>query len=95
MSTDLSHEPDASRYVLRVGDVIGALVDYTVNGDAISFTHTFTQPSMRGKGYAADVVAFAVDDVEQNSTRHIVPMCWYVAQWFDRHPERATLLEKR
>jgi predicted GNAT family acetyltransferase len=91
----LSHEPDASRYVLRIDDELVAVVDYVINGDSISFNHTFTNPAKRGNGYAGEIVSFAVDDVEKNSARHIVPMCWYVGEWFDKHPERAGLLAAR
>ncbi|TQL47102.1 hypothetical protein FB562_0149 [Homoserinimonas aerilata] len=88
-----THEPDAQRYVLRVGSEIVSVVDYRVNGDRVSMTRTFTNPAHRGKGYAAQIVAFAVDDVEA-AGRAVVPMCWYVAHWFDEHPERVALLAK-
>jgi hypothetical protein len=95
MSREFSHEEDASRYVLRIDGELIAVVDYVINGDSISFNHTFTNPSKRGNGYAGEIVRFAVDDVEENSGRHIVPMCWYVGKWFDEHPERAALLSSR
>jgi predicted GNAT family acetyltransferase len=95
MATTFTHETDANRYVMRIDDELIAVVDYVVNGSSISFNHTFTNPSKRGKGYAGEIVTFAVDDVEKTSDRHIVPMCWYVGKWFDEHPERANLLSKR
>ncbi len=91
---ELSHEPDAERYTLRIGGQVAAVADYRVNGDAISFHHTFTQPNLRGRGLAAEVVEYAMNDVESNSTRRVVPMCWYVADWFEEHPERAGLLTR-
>jgi predicted GNAT family acetyltransferase len=94
MAAQLTHEADASRYTLTIDGQIAALADYRINGNSISFNHTFTQPHLRGKGYAADVVEFAMNDVEANSTRRVVPMCWYVADWFDAHPERAGLLSR-
>jgi len=90
----LAHEPDAKRYTLTIDGHLAALADYAVNGNSISFHHTFTQPHLRGNGYAGEVVEFAVDDVEANTTYRIVPMCWYVGQWFDEHPERAGLLTR-
>jgi predicted GNAT family acetyltransferase len=39
-------------------------------------------------------VEFAVDDVAATTGYRIVPMCWYVGEWFDRHPERADLLTR-
>ena len=94
MSSSLTHEPDANRYVLRHGDDLVAVLDYVKRGGAISFTHTFTSPRLRGNGHAAEVVTFAVDDVEQNTDLRILPMCWYVAEWFDQHPDRAHLLDR-
>ena len=94
MASVLAHEPDARRYTLLIDGQLVALADYTINGSSISFHHTYTQPNLRGKGYAAEVVEFAVNDVEATSTRRIVPMCWYVGQWFDEHPERQGLLTR-
>ena len=76
-----------------VGDPI-AVVDYTVDGDAVLFIRTYTAPSHRGKGYADTIVGFAVDDVEQNSRLRVIPACWYVGDWFEKHPERAGLLTR-
>jgi len=90
----LTHETDAQRYVLRIDDTVVAVADYNINGNQISFHHTFTNPRFRNKGYAAEVVKFAVDDVETNSTYRVVPMCWYVAEWFEQHPERESLLTR-
>ena len=94
MATSLTHEADAARYVLRVDGELVALADYVINGHSISFNHTYTQPSKRGNGYATAVVDFAMDDVERNSDRRVLPMCWLVGQWFDKHPERAPLLSR-
>lgn len=94
MEKVLAHEPDAQRYTLTIDGTIAALADYRINGRSISFTHTFTQAHMRGKGYAGEVVDFAMDDVEANSDRKVLPMCWYVADWFEAHPERASLLTR-
>jgi predicted GNAT family acetyltransferase len=91
---EFSHEADAQRYTLRLDGQIAAVADYRVNGNAISFHHTFTQPNLRGRGLAGEVVEFAVNDVEKTSTRRVVPMCWYVADWFEQHPERAELLTR-
>lgn len=90
----LTHEPDAQRYVLRIDGAIVAVADYRINGNQISFNHTFTNPAFRNRGYAAEVVEFALDDVEQNTTYRVVPMCWYVADWFEAHAERSDLLTR-
>jgi predicted GNAT family acetyltransferase len=94
MSKTFEHETEASRYVLKIDDELAAVADYRINGDAISFNHTFTNPKLRGKGYAGEIVEFAMNDVEKTSDRHVIPMCWYVGKWFDEHPERAELLTR-
>lgn len=92
MGTELSHEPDAQRYVLRVNGAIASVLEYAENSGGISFHHTVTVPTQRNRGYAAELVAFAVEDVESREAGPIRPSCWFVAEWFDRHPEKAALL---
>jgi predicted GNAT family acetyltransferase len=94
MAREFLHDTDRHRYVLRVDDALVSAVDYVVNDNTISFTHTFTDPKLRGNGYAGEIVAFAIDDVENTTPYRVVPMCWYVGQWFERHPERAALLDR-
>ena len=94
MSTQFVHEPDSNRYVMTVNDALVAVADYRSNGGSISFNHTFTQPAHRGKGYAAAHVKFAMDVVEVNSSKRVLPMCWYVADWFEANPARGKLLSR-
>ncbi|MGV8896413.1 MAG: GNAT family N-acetyltransferase [Rhodoglobus sp.] len=94
MSKIFTHEPDASRYTLTIEGQLVALADYRINGNSISFNHTFTQPNHRGRGLAGELVEFAINDVEAMSGRRIVPMCWYVADWFDARPARGGLLTR-
>ena len=94
MDKKLAHEKDDNRYTLRIDGDMASAVDYKISGNSISFTHTFTDPHRRGQGLAGEIVAFAVDDVEANTSYRILPMCWYVGQWFDGHPDRAELLTR-
>ncbi|UOE44846.1 GNAT family N-acetyltransferase [Agromyces larvae] len=95
MEKQFAHEPDAHRYVLLVDGRIASVLDYRVLGESVSFHRTFTNPPYRGAGLAGELVAFAVDDVERTTKLRIVPSCWYVGEWFDRHPDRARLLDPR
>nr|WP_100346157.1 GNAT family N-acetyltransferase [Compostimonas suwonensis] len=79
---------------MRIGGQLVGVLDYTINAGAISFLRSFTNPPFRGHGYAGELVAFAVDDVETTTDYRIVPMCWYVGDWFEAHPERAALLTR-
>ena len=88
MAVELAHEPDAHRYTLRRDGAVVSVLEYRDQGASVVFHHTVTVPNQRGHGYAAQLVDFAVADVER-SGRQITPTCWYVAEWFDEHPERA------
>ncbi|MGH1527037.1 GNAT family N-acetyltransferase [Leifsonia sp. L25] len=95
MATEFSDQADANRYAMHVDGELVAVLDYSILGDSISLTRAFTVPEFRGKGYAGQLVEYAVDDIEKSSSRRIVPMCWYVGDWFESHPERAELLKSR
>ena len=91
---EFHHEQDAHRYTMRNGrDLVGTL-DYTINQNSIALVRSFTTPPYRGHGYAAELVQFAVDDIDRNTTLSIVPVCWYVSDWFGNHPERSGLLDR-
>ncbi|MDY0827869.1 GNAT family N-acetyltransferase [Microbacterium sp. BG28] len=88
-------QTDASRYALYLGDDLVSVLDYRDDGRSVSMTRAFTVPSFRGHGYAGEIVERAVSLLEQSGDRQIVPMCWYVADWFAAHPERAGILQQR
>lgn len=92
MATELQHEPDAHRYTMLVDGELVSVAEYLDHGHGIVFHHTVTVPKHRGKGYAAELIEFAMNDVEARGAGPVRATCWYVAEWFDRHPERADLL---
>ncbi|GHD44058.1 hypothetical protein GCM10008097_11600 [Mycetocola manganoxydans] len=94
MAPDFAHEPDARRYTLRIGDELVCVADYSERPGQIYFTHTYTSPARRGHGHAASLIEFAVNDVASRTTDRIVPVCSFVVDWFDSHPERADLLRR-
>jgi len=90
----LTDEKDASRYTLTDDGVLVSVLDYRDDGRTIALTRAFTIPTFRGNGYAAEVVAGAVADIEARGDRQVDAVCWYVADWFDMHPEHAGLLRR-
>ena len=92
MAHEFRDETDRDRYAMYVDGELVSVLDYRAADDAVSFPHTYTVPSHRGHGYAAALVEHAVAEVETTTTKRIVPMCWFVGEWFDAHPEKAHLL---
>ena len=87
---DFEHDTRDNRYRLtRAGETM-SLADYRPldDGTTLEFHHTLTMPEHRGHGHAAELVRRALDDVKA-SGRRVVPTCWFVRGFIDRHPEYA------
>lgn len=94
MAHTFTNESDANRYAMHDGDTLVGVLDYAKNAHEIALVRAFTQPPFRGRGLAAELMEFAVNDIEATSSLRIVPTCWYAAEWFERNPERAALLTR-
>ena len=92
--TDLefARERDAMRFTLRRGDELLSVLDYRDDGRTIALTRAYTVPTHRGHGYASVLVERAVTDLETEGDRAVLPVCWYVSDWFRDHPERRAIL---
>jgi predicted GNAT family acetyltransferase len=88
---EFEHDASRHRYLGRLDGEVVCSLDYADSGEVVSMTRTFTNPPFRGRGYAAEITAHAVAEAAA-AGRRVRPMCWYVAQWFDDHPEQAALL---
>jgi predicted GNAT family acetyltransferase len=95
MATEYLHDAAAHRYTMLVSGEPVSVLEYRDHGSSVVFHHTVTVPTHRGRGFAAKLVEHAVDDVEASGRGPITPTCWFVAEWFDRHPERAALIAAR
>ena len=90
-----SHEPDVSRYTLHRGDDLVSVLDYRDDGRTVAMTRAYTVPSFRGEGYAGELVDRAVAELERRGDREVIPVCWYVADWFSAHPGRSGILHAK
>lgn len=90
-----ANETDASRYTLHRGDDLVSVLDYRDDGRSVAMTRAYTIPTFRGHGYAGELVDRAVAELETRGDREVVPVCWYVADWFAAHPEHAGILQRR
>ena len=85
---------EAFRYEAVEGDALVSQIDYTVDGDVISFTHTGTPAQYRGRGLAGQLTQCALDDVRAND-RKVVPLCPFTASYIADNPEYADLVASR
>ncbi|MCR2812491.1 N-acetyltransferase [Microbacterium sp. zg.Y1090] len=86
------NQTDASRWALLRGDELLSVLDYRDDGSTIAMTRAYTVPPHRGHGYAGEVVSRAVAELEARGDRTVIPVCWYVADWFDENPAHRGIL---
>lgn len=87
----LAREESASRYTATLNGSVVGLIDYTERPGAVVFNHTETDPAYQGRGLAARLTAFALDDVRQRDLS-LVPVCPYTQHFLAEHQEYADLL---
>ncbi|HEY5873787.1 MAG TPA: GNAT family N-acetyltransferase [Ilumatobacteraceae bacterium] len=92
MSIDVTDNQAASRYEIAVDGTVIGFADYRRSDGRVVFPHTVITPSMRERGMAEILVRHALDAARRDG-HVVVPVCWYVAQFIDEHPEYADLLE--
>ncbi|MEP6764251.1 MAG: GNAT family N-acetyltransferase [Gemmatimonadaceae bacterium] len=87
----VEHQASQYRFSLVVPEGT-AVLDYRLRGpNVMEMFHTFTPHSARGRGVASTLVRGALDYVRGNNFR-IIPACWYVANFMEKHEEYRDLL---
>ncbi len=81
----VTHNKAMHRFETEV-DGKTAYLQYVLEDDRISLTHTFTPELLRGKGIASAVTKFALDYAKENKL-HVVAGCSFVAEYITHHPE--------
>ncbi len=87
MDRDLvvEHRPAEQRFVCIV-DGITNVADYRLSGGRMLMTHTGVDPSLQGRGIAAELVRTALQHARDQGLK-VVPACSYVDAYLRRHPE--------
>lgn len=75
--TDIRNNPAEHRYEILVDGELAGFVDYTLDGEAITFTHAETLSGHEGKGVARQLVEFALADASAQQLA-VLPRCPYV-----------------
>jgi predicted GNAT family acetyltransferase len=68
-----------------------AVAEYRIDGGVITFTHTIVPPEIGGRGVAGRLIGAALASVAERGLK-VVPQCSFVAAYFQRHPDLASLL---
>ena len=88
----VTDNPAEHRFEITLGETLLGHVRYVDKGGRRIFVHTEIDPAHAGHGYASTLVRAAFDDARAHGTL-IVPLCPYVADWIERHPDYADLID--
>lgn len=81
----------SSRYEVIADHSVVGFCEYVHRGAEVVLPHTVIDPSMRARGLATRLVRYALDDLAAKDV-HVVPDCWFVAEYIDAHPEYHPLI---
>jgi predicted GNAT family acetyltransferase len=88
---EITKDEERSRYELRVDGEVAVVADYRREGGAIAFTHTGTEPRLRGHGLAGELIEWALADAKEAGAE-VLPYCSYVSDFVARHREYLELV---
>lgn len=88
---EVINDLQGSRFVLDVnGQEVYVL--YAEDKDVIDLYSTYTPPKLRGQGLAEKVVFAAFEYAKEKSLR-VIPSCWYVRSFINKHTEYQQFVE--
>lgn len=88
---EIIHDQERFRFVARLPDGEASLLYHLREPRIMDILSTFVPPAARGQGVAGALVQAALRHAEDGGYA-VVPSCWYVRTWVDRHPAYAGLL---
>lgn len=89
----VTRNEDERRWEARVGGVLAGFAAYRLTDGRIVFTHTEVEPAFEGRGVGGALARHALDEVEAEGTRRVVPLCPFFRSWIRRHPDYLALVE--
>lgn len=94
--TEIEHRRNAAafRYEALDGDEVVSQIDYLSEGGVVTITHTGTPARYRGRGLAAGLTRFALDDIRASGMK-VVPLCSFISSFIADHPQYADLVVAR
>lgn len=88
----ITDNPEQERYEARIGGGLVGYAEYQIANRIVVFTHTEVLPDHEGQGIASALARFALDDVQAQGQRKVVPLCPFIKRWISRHREYIPLV---
>ncbi|GHP20157.1 N-acetyltransferase [Rhodococcus sp. NKCM2511] len=94
MPVTITHDTAAHRFEIHVDSEPAGYSEYFESNGVRTFHHTVTVPRFRGRGLAAALTEYALDDTSTQGLE-VVPACWFVRDFIDAAGDRYAHLVKR
>jgi predicted GNAT family acetyltransferase len=91
MAHEVRNVPERSRYELWFDGQLLGIADYRERDGVVLLPHTEVDADHRGQGLGDVLVEGALVDLRARGKR-VVPACWFVADYVERHAEHADLV---
>ena len=88
---EITDHLERSRFELPVEGGGIAVAAYELAPGTMAITHVIVPAHAEGQGIGGRLAAHAIKAARQRGLK-VVPVCPFVAAWFERHPEKANLL---
>lgn len=83
---------ELNRYEARIDGELAGFAEYKLTDELVVFTHTEVDPAFEGKGVGGALAKFGLDDVRDEGTRKVMPLCPFIKAWIGRHPDYIPLV---
>jgi predicted GNAT family acetyltransferase len=83
---------ERERYEARVDGELAGFAEYRRRDGRTVFTHTEVDDRFEGRGVGSALARAALDDVRARGER-AVPVCPFIAEWIERHPDYDELVD--
>ncbi|WP_030919535.1 GNAT family N-acetyltransferase [Streptosporangium amethystogenes] len=92
MQVDVKLSPGGDSFVATVDGRHAGRLELVRRDGVVVYPHTKVEPAYEGNGVGSALVRTALDAARAEGAK-VVPLCWFVREWIDRHPDYADLVQ--
>jgi predicted GNAT family acetyltransferase len=93
MAFEVRRDDERRRYELVDDEQVVGVADFVLRDAVMVLPHTEIDARRRGRGLGDVLVSGVLDDARARGIT-VVPSCWFVREYIDRHPETTDLLAR-
>ncbi len=84
---EITHEPDAHRYVLSEGDEFFGEIEYQAQGNTLLLLRAEVPIEKRGQGLGIPLTKGTLEAIRDEGTYSVTPICPYIAKYMMKNQE--------